>query len=486
MSMDSIRKKTISGFLWMFAEKVGAQVISFVVSIVLARILMPEEYGIMSIVFVIINLCDVLVENGFCKALIQNKDTDEQDYSSAFWGGLVISLLLYVSLFFAAPAIGRFYRMELLSPIIRVMGLRGVLAAYGSVLKARVSREMAFRKFFLSSLGGTLLSAVVGIAMAYMGFGVWALVAQNMVDAVVDTLVLAVTIRWYPKFVFSLRRVKRLLDYGWKVLVGSLVDTLYDNFRSLHIGRIYTADDLAFYTRGRQFPNFLTENISFSISSVLFPAVASQREDKSEAKALTRRTMKTSAYVVTPVLCGLAAVAEPLVALVLTEKWLPCVPYLQILCIYYALDPLHVVNIQVTYACGRSDICLKLNVVKRIFGVLLIMISSRISVEAVAWAEAIFGLFSLLISALPNRKLIGYHLLEQLRDVIPCWILSGGMVICVRMAGMLTLPVFSQLVLMVLTGIVSYILLSLVFRMESFFYLLKLLGSFLKKRNEKQ
>lgn len=484
MSKDSIRKKTISGFIWMFMEKVGAQVISFVVSIVLARILMPEEYGIMSIVFVIINLCDVFVENGFCKALIQKKDTDELDYSSAFWGGLAFSLALYACLFLAAPAIGRFYNTDLLCPMIRIMGLRGVLASFGSVLKARVSRQMAFRQFFFSSLGGTLLSAVVGIAMAYMGCGVWALVAQNMVDAVVDTVVLAVMVRWHPRLAFSFQRLKGLLGYGWKVLVASLVDTLYDNFRSLHIGKFYTADDLAFYTRGRQFPNFLTENINFSISSVLFPAVASQREDQAAKKAMTRRTMKISAYIVTPMLFGLAAVAQPLVELILTEKWLPCVPYLQILCINYALNPMEVANLQAIYACGRSDICLKLNVIKKSFGFLMILLSARFSVLAIAWAEVVFALFSMLVSAIPNRKLIGYHLMEQLRDVAPSWLLSGGMLLLVRMtsgASMATLP---KLVLMIVVGVVSYILLSLVFRVESFFYLWNLLRTFGKRRGE--
>lgn len=484
MAMDSIRNKTISGFLWVLTQKVGAQVVSFVVSIVLARILLPEEYGVTAVVFVIINLCDVFVENAFCKALIQKKDTDELDYSSALWGGLALSLALYAGIFFAAPAIGRFYRMEPLCPMIRVMGLRGVVASLGSVLKARESRQMAFKKPFFSSLSSTLVSAAVGIAMAYMGFGAWALIAQNIVEAVVDTIALAMMVRWRPCLVFSLQRVKGLLGYGWKVLVASLVDNLYDNFRSLHIGKFYTADDLAFYTRGRQFPNFLTETINFSICGVLFPAVASQREDVAARKAMTRRTMKISAYLVTPMLCGLAAVAEPLVELILTEKWLPCVPYLQLLCISYALNPMEVTNFQAIYACGRSDICLKLNVVKKCFGFLAILIGARIGVLAIAWAEVIFAIFGMLVSAVPNRRLLGYHLGEQLRDVAPSWLLSGGMLLMVRMAARLDMAILPRLALMIFVGIVSYILLSLVFRVESFSYLWSLLRTLGKRREE--
>lgn len=475
MSMDSIRKKTIIGLFWAFAEKVGAQVISFVVSIVLARLLMPEEYGVISIVLVITSLCDVFVDSGFGRALIQAKDTDEQDYSSAFWCGLVVSLVIYVGLFLSAPAIGRFYRMELLGPVIRVMGLRVVLASYSSVLKAKVSRQMDFKQFFFSSLGGTLFSAVVGIVMAYSGCGVWALAAQNMVDAVVDTVVLAITVRWYPGFVFSFQRVKRLFGYGWKVLAASLIDTLYDNFRSLYIGRLYTADDLAFYTRGKQFPNLLADNINSSISSVLFPAIASQGEDKVARKTMTRRAMKTSAYILTPMLCGLAAIAEPLVVLVLTEKWLPCVPYLQILCINYALVPLQTANLQAIYACGRSDICLKLNIIKKSFGLLMVLIFARISVLAMAWAGVVSGVFSLFMNTFPNRKLIDYHLTEQLWDVAPCWLISGVMMVLVNITGQIPMAMLPKLALMILVGGISYILLSLLFRVESFFYLWNLI-----------
>lgn len=484
MSMDSIRKKTISGLFWTFAEKVGAQVISFVVSIVLARLLMPEEYGVISIVFVIISLCDVFVDSGFGRALVQDKDTDEQDYSSAFWCGLVVSLVIYAGLFLTAPDIGRFYRMELLGPVIRVMGLRVVLASYSSVLKAKVSRQMDFKQFFFSSLGGTLLSAVVGIVMAYRGYGVWALAAQNMVDAIVDTVVLTITVRWHPRLVFSFQRVKRLFDYGWKVLVASLIDTLYDNFRSLYIGRLYSADDLAFYTRGKQFPNLLADNINSSISSVLFPAIASQGEDKAARKTMTRRAMKTSAYMLTPMLCGLAAIAEPLVVLVLTEKWLPCVPYLQILCINYALVPLQTANLQAIYACGRSDICLKLNIIKKSFGFLMVLVFARISVLAMAWAGVASGVFSLLMNSFPNRKLIGYHLMEQLRDIIPCWLLSGAMVILVNITGRIPIAVIPKIILMILVGAVSYILLSMVFRVESFFYLWNLLRASGRKKDK--
>lgn len=484
MSMESIKSKTMSGLFWTFAERCGAQLIGFVMSVVLARLLLPEEYGVISIVLVFINLCNVFVDSGFAQALIQNKDADDVDFSSVFYFSFAVSLLLYATLFFASPYIAAFYDMEILAPVIRVMGLRVILASYSSVLKAKVSREMQFKKFFFSSLGGTLASAIVGIILAYLGCGVWALVAQNGIDAIVDTIILAKTLKWYPKLVFSFNRLKVLLSFGWKYTLGVLIDTLYEDFRSLYIGKLHSADDLAYYTQGRQFPVLLVSNINSSISSVLFPVLSSHQENREEVKAITRRAMKTSAYILSPMLCGLAAVAEPLVLLLLTEKWLPCVPFLQILCINNALAPLQTANLQAIYAMGRSDIGLKLNVIKKTFGFLMVLIFARISVEAMAWAGVATGFFSLTVNIIPNKKLLGYGLLEQMRDVVPYWLMSIAMMFIVRTVSLLGLPVLPELVVMILVGAAAYVLMSVVFRIESFTYLLNTLKPMLNRRRK--
>ena len=327
-----------------------------------------------------------------------------------------------------------------MSPVIRVMGLRLIVAAYNSVQKANVAREMQFKRFFFSTLGGTLISAVIGIVLAWRGFGVWALVAQELTNVMFDTAILSLTIRWHPRLMFSLQRAKALFRYGWKVLVAGLVDTLYADFRSLYIGKLYSADDLAFYTRGKQFPYLLVDNVNASISSVLFPAMSSCKDDVEEIKGMTRRSMTISAYILSPLMCGLAAVAEPLVLLLLTEKWLPCVPFLQILCINCALTPLQSANLQAIYALGRSDIALRLNVIKKTFGFVMVIVFARISVLAMAWAGVVSGLFSLIVNTAPNRKLMGYGIWEQLRDVVPSWLLSGAMAVIVRLVALLELP----------------------------------------------
>lgn len=482
---DNLKNKTIAGLFWAFAERIGAQLVSFVVSIVLARLLMPEEYGIIAIVWIFINICNVFVNSGFGRSLIQKKNADDLDFSSVFWFSFTMSLVLYAGLFLAAPWIARWYEMEMLSPVLRVMGLRLVVASFNTVQRARVSRDMDFRKFFFSTLGGTLFSAVVGISMAYLGCGVWSLVAQELTNACIDTIILFITIKWRPRMQFSLQRMKGLFRYGWKVLAASLIDTLYEDFRSLYVGKLYTAEDLAYYTRGKQFPHLLVDNVNTSIASVLFPAISAAQGDPEVVKAMARRAMKTSSYVLTPMLVGLAAVAEPFIILLLTEKWLPSVPFLQILCINCALIPLQTANLQAINAMGRSDITLKLNVIKKCVGFLMVLIFARISVEAMAWAGVVSSVFSLCVNVFPNRKLIDYGMKEQLRDVVPNWLLSGAMLVLVRLVHLAELGLIPELIVMVLVGAVAYVVLSVIFRVESFTYIWKMLkpamARFLKK-----
>ena len=291
---DYLKSKTLSGLLWMYMERIGAQVVSFVVSIVLARLLMPEEYGVISIVLVFINICNIFATGGFGKALVQKKDADDVDFSSVFYFNLAISTFLYLILFFTAPIISSFYDMPILTPVIRVMGIRLIITSFNSVQHAKTTKSMQFKKYFFSTLGGTILSAVIGIVLAYRGFGVWALVAQYLTNTITDTIILFFTVKWRPKLCFSFSRLKVLLSFGWKILVGGLVDTLYEDFRSLYIGKLYSATDLAYYSRGQSYSNLIVTNVNSSISSVLFPVISKVQDTKSSVKAITRRAIKTS------------------------------------------------------------------------------------------------------------------------------------------------------------------------------------------------
>lgn len=482
---NNIKSKTLKGLFWTFAEQFGGRLVGFVVQILLARLMMPEDYGVIGIVLVFINVCNVFVESGFGKALVQKKDADDLDFSSVFYINLAVVTLLYVLLYIAAPYIAAFYELEIVCPVLRVLGLRLFIAAFQAVQRAKNTKEMQFKRYFASTVGGTLVSGIVGIVFAYFGFGVWALAAQNLTNIFINTLVLFFTVRWRPKLMFSFSRAKRLFSYGWKVLANSLLETLYDDFRNLYIGKLYNADALAYYTRGRQYPQLVVDNVNSSISSVLFPALASKQDDRSEVVGITRRAMKTSAYVLTPMLLGLAAVAEPLVLWTLTEKWLPCVPYLQILCINYALAPLQTANTQTLYAIGRTDLVLKLSFVKKVIGLTMVIVFARISVMAMAWAGVGTAFINLLINAYPNKKLLGYGFWEQMKDVVPCWLISVAMMLIVMSVSLLNLSTIPELVVMILVGVAAYVVLSLVFRVESFTYILNNIKPLLAKLKKK-
>ena len=413
-------------------ERCGAQVVSFVVSIVLARILEPELYGTIALITVITSILQVFVDSGMANALIQKKDTDDLDYSSVFYFNVAFCIVLYIGLFFAAPLISRVYGSPDLVPVIRVLGLTIVVSGVKNVQQAYVAKTMQFRRFFFSTLGGTLFSAVVGITMAYRGFGIWALVAQQLLNVTVNTAILWLTVGWKPKLVFSLQRLGGLVSYGWKLLVSALLDTVYLKLYQVVVGLKYTSSDLAYYNKADQLPLLVVENINSSIDSVLLPVLSAEQDSKEAVRDMTRRAIKTSTYIMMPMMAGLAVCAEPLVRLLLTDKWLPCVPYMQVFCIVYAFYPLHTANLNAIKAMGRSDVFLKLEIIKKIVSTILLVVSMNISVYAIALSQLVSCVTSQLINSWPNRKLLDYSYLHQLRDMAPAILLSLAMVLCIR------------------------------------------------------
>ena len=352
MGESNIKQKTFSGFFWRFAERCGAQGVNFIVSIILARLLLPKDYGIVALATVFISVLQVFVDGGLGNALIQKLDADDTDFSTVFYFNIIMCSIIYAGMFFAAPFIADFYGNKLITSVVRVLSLTIVISAIKNVQQAYVSRNLLFKRFFFSTIGGTIGSAVLGIAMAYMGFGVWALVVQQLTNLFVDTLILWITVKWRPKKVFSIARLKTLYTYGWKLLVSGLIDTVYNNIEQLIIGKLYSASDLAYYNKGRQFPNLTIVNINTSIDSVLFPAISASQEDKDKVKQITRRSIQISSYVVWPIMVGMMVCARPLVSIILTDKWLDSVVYLQIFCIAYAFYPVHTSNLNAIKEIG--------------------------------------------------------------------------------------------------------------------------------------
>ena len=471
----------VNNFLWRFAERCGAQLVTFIVSIVLARILAPEDYGQIALITVFTTIMQVFVDSGLGTALIQKKDADELDFSSVFYFNFVVCFVLYVIMFMAAPVIANFYNDSTLTPIIRVISLTIVISGVKGIQQSYVSRNMLFKRFFYATLGGTIFSAFLGIALAYAGFGVWAIVAQQLSNTAIDTLILWLTVKWRPKKMFSWDRLKGLLSFGWKMLASALLDTGYGNIRSLIIGKMYSSADLAYYNQGDKFPYVIANNINTSIDSVLLPTMAGVQDDSSRVKAMTRRAIKTSTYIMAPLMMGLAFCAEPIVRLILTDKWLPCVPFLRIFCITYMFYPIHTANLNAIKAMGRSDLFLKLEIAKKIVGMTLLLSTMWFGVMAMAYSLLVSSVTSQLINSWPNRKLLNYRYWDQLKDILPSIAIAIFMGCCVNLVDLLHLSNAATLLIQIPMGAVIYIGASAALHLESYEYLMGMIRPVLKK-----
>ena len=476
-------KKVFTSLFWRFAERCGAQSVSFIVSIILARLLVPEVYGTIALVTVFTAVLQVFVDSGMGNALIQKKNADDMDFSTFFYFNVTVCCVLYLGMYLAAPFIANFYNDHELTAIIRVLSLTLVISGVKNVQQPYVSRNMLFKHFFFATLGGTIGAAVIGIAMAYMGFGVWALVVQQVFNAAVDTIILWITVKWRPKQTFSLQRLSGLFSFGWKMLVSGLIDTVYGNVRQLIIGKMYSSEDLAYYNRGRQFPNFIVNNINNSIDSVLFPVMSSMQNNRESVRQMTRKAIKVSVYIMAPLMMGMAFMADTVVRLVLSEKWADCVPYLQIFCITCMFYPIHTANLNAIKAMGRSDLFLKLEIMKKGIGIILLLFTMRFGVMAMAYSLLVSDILSQIINAWPNRKLLNYSYIGQIKDVIPSILMAVMMGLCVSMIPSLGLsPVFTLFV-QIIVGVFIYFIASIVFKNDSFILLRNILMSFFNKKD---
>ena len=469
--MKNKKNVILSNFIWRFAERCGAQLVTAVVSVLLARLLAPDDYGMIALVSVFTNIMYVFVDCGLSTALIQKKDADDLDFSSVLYFNFAVCVLIYLIMFIAAPYIAAFYKRPGLTPIVRVISLTLVLSGVKSVQQVYVSRNMLFRLFFFSTIGGTLFSAALGLWMAYAGFGVWALVAQQLSNTAIDTLILFLTVKWRPKKMFSWQRLKGLLSYGWRLLASSLLDTVYNNLRSLVIGRVYTSADLAYYNQGQYVPNTIAVNVDSSIDSVLFPAMSAVQDEPALIKDMTRNAIKMSVYIIAPLMMALAFCAEPIVRLFLTDKWLPCVPYLRIFCITYMFYPIHTANLNAIKALGRSDIYLRLEIIKKVVGLTILLATYRISVMAMGYSLFLSNIISQLINSWPNKKLLNYRYLEQLKDILPGILLAVFMGGCMGLVSLLGLSDIVTLAIQIPLGLTIYLVCSALLKVDTFEYL---------------
>lgn len=486
MESNNEKKTVFSALMWKFLERFGVLGSQFVLQVILARLLDPEHYGVLSMMVIFTTLANVFIQRGFNTALIQNKDVTEEDYSSVFWVTMGIAAIIYGVLFFSAPWIAAFYEMPDLVAPFRVLCLVLFPGAFNSIQLAKVSREMDFKMVFRSNVTAILVAGVVGITLAFFGAGLWALVAQNLINILVACIVMCFTVKWRPRLVCRLARIKVLFSYGWKLLVSGLMDTLYQDLRSLVIGKKYDSGTLGYYNRGKQFPQFIINAVNATVQSVMLPAMSAKQEEKNQLKTMMRRSIVLSSYITFPIMAGLAGVAEPLVRLLLTDKWLPCVPYMQIYCFSLALYPVNSCNLQAINAVGRSDIFLKLEIIKKLYGVsllvgALVFFDSPIAIAFTGVLTAFIGWF---VNAFPNKKLISYAYWEQIQDVVPSLVLSLLMFAVVWLVTLLNVAPFVQILIQVAVGVVFYVGASVALKLKAYLFLVDILKALLNKKGK--
>ena len=480
--MSDLSKKVSKGLIWTYLERIAAQVVTLIITVVLARLIAPAEYGIIAIVTIFITIADSFVTSGFGNALIQKKDADDLDFSTTFYFSIAFSFVIYLILFFCAPLIAMFYDMPQLIPVIRVMGLRLPIAAINSVQQAYVSKTMEFRKFFFSTIGGTLVSAAAGILFAWLGFGVWALVVQYLSNVTIGTIVLCFTSGWRPKLIYSQKRMNKMLSFGWKIMFVGVATSVYANLRNLAIGKKFNEVELSYSTKGEQFPNTIAGNINSSISKVLFPVLAENQNDIFAIKSIMRRSITVGNYVLMPILFGLAVVAEPFVLVLLGDAWAECIPFLQIMCIVYALQPMQTSSMQAMKALGKGTVYLVSDVIKKIFGIIVLVVTILCfdSVLAIILGALVTEVFAALINIPINKKLIKYTYKEQFLDLLRPTLLTAVMCLAAWLVSLIAMPMPVRLILQVLAGMVAYVSASIFTRDTTFKYILGLLKKMVK------
>lgn len=471
MSSSSLKTKTMTNFLWRFAERCGAQLVGFIVSLILARLLTPEQFGTIALITVFTSILQVFVDSGLGNALIQKKHADDLDFSTVFIFNIIFCLLLYLLIYFACPLIASFYNDDSLIPVIRVLSVVVLISGVKNVQQAYVARNLIFKKFFFSTLCGTIVAAICGILMAIKGFGIWALVTQLILNPLIDTIVLWCTVGWKPKLMFSFTRLKALFSYGWKLLFVSLIDTIHNDIRQLIIGKMYSSSDLAFYNKARQFPGLIASNINSSIESVLFPVLSTSQDDVVQLKKMTRKSMSVSSFIMWPLLLGIAAVGKNLIPLLLTDKWNPCIPFLYIACFEYGILPFTTANLNAIKALGKSDISLKLEIIKKTISLCIIFASMKFGVFAIAIGGSVYSIISTIINSFPNRKLLNYGYGEQMKDILPSFFSALVMAVIVAVIPLDCCSNFIQLVLRIAVGIIVYIFIASFCKISGYKYI---------------
>lgn len=469
------KNKIVSSLLWTFGERVLAQLVTVIIGIILARILAPEVYGVISIIMIFISFCNIFVTSGFGIALVQKKYVDEKDYQTSFWLSFIFSFILYLIMFILAPYIGKIYNNKSIALILRVMLLKVPLSSFSTIQQAYIQRKMQFKLFFISTSIGTISSGILGVCLAYMNFGVWALVIQYLSNSILDILVLLIIGEWRPKLMFCSKKGKEIFHFGWKILLSELISNLDNNIKGLFIGKVFGPMQLAYFDQGKKYSSLLVSNINVAITKVLLPVYASIQEEKKILKELLRKSIRISSYILVPILVGFALVSEEFIKIFLTDKWLPSVIYIQIFCIAYLTRPIENICMQVILAIGRSDIRLiilvVINLISLILTILVIFMSAKVIYIAII--SLVCSIVSTACFLYYTNKLFTYSLREQISDFSLLFISVFIMSLPIIALKKTNINIYLKFGLEISIGVFTYIIITRLFKLEGYTYLIK-------------
>lgn len=481
MEDNSLKNKALRGAGWSFIDSISGQGLSFLVGIILARLLSPSEYGLIGIIMIFIAISNSVVDSGFSSALIRKKDADELDLSTGFFTNLIISIFLFLLLFSLAPFFSSFFQEPQLIPLIRVMGLSIVINAFCLIQRTVLVKAIDFKTQTFASVFSSLVSGILGIVMAVKGFGVWSLVSQHLCRQLVNTSSLWFLSRWRPIFSFSISRFVKMWSYGWKLLVSGLIDTTWNEMYQVVIGKVYSPSALGLYTRSKQFTDIFSSNLTNTVQRVSFPVLSKMQDDREAMKDGYKKLIKLTVLITFSLMLGLSASAKPMILCLLGPKWIDCVTMIQIICFYKMLYPLHSINLNMLQVEGRSDLFLKLEVIKKIIALFPIFLGIFIGIYWMLCGSILTGIISYYINAYYSGKTMNYSFMEQVRDIMPALIISSIMAVCVYPICLLDMSPYVLFPVQVAVGVLIVVLLCRLFKLPEYFELCGFLHSFIKK-----
>ena len=455
--MISLKDKTIKGVIWSAVDRFSAQGIQFVFSILIARLLVPEDYGVIAMLNIFLAVSQTFIDSGFGTALIRKIDRTETDFSTVFYFNIAVAVFFYLGLFFAAPAIANFYNTPLLVPVTRVTAINLVIGSLSGIHNAKLSIAIDFKSRAKISIVSAVLTGSVGLWMAYAGYGVWALVVQTVFAGIIRTIMLWVIVKWYPKLVFSWQSFKEMFSFGSKLLASGLLDTIYNNIYPLVIGKVFSPTTLGVYSKANSLAQFPSSNITSVLQSVTFPVLSTIQNEEDRLAAAYKRFLRIAAFVVFPLMMGLSAVADPFIRLTLTDKWEGAIYLLQIICFWMMWYPIHAINLNILQVKGRSDYFLKLEIIKKVQGVIVLCITVPMGIVAMCYGSLISSIICLIWNTYYTKKLFGYGFFAQMKDLLPVIMHSLTMWLLVSVIVYFMPNLWLKLIVGVVAGMIYYI-----------------------------